>query len=62
MENIVHTELREFNDSINDCVVKFRSDAPQSTINALEFAGEWYEVREILRISGYTIIEIPSVN
>jgi len=57
MNDIPETYNRTYNDSINDCVVEFRSDAPQSTINALEFAGAWYEVREILRISGYTIIE-----
>lgn len=56
------TELRTYNDCINDVVVKFRSDAPQSTINALEFNGEWYVVREILRDWGYTVIEYPSVN
>jgi len=57
MNDIPETYNRTYKDVINDCVVEFRSDAPQSTINALEFAGEWYEVREILRSSGYTIIE-----
>jgi len=60
--NGIETYNRTYNDAINDCVVEFRSDAPQSTINALEFAGEWYEVREILRSTGYTIIENPSNN
>ena len=56
------TELRTYDDSINNVIVKFRSDAPQSTIDALEFNGEWYVVREILRDWGYTVIEYPSVN
>lgn len=57
MNTIPKTYKRNYNDSINDCFIEFRTDAPQSTINALEFAGEWYEIREILRISGYTVIE-----
>lgn len=60
--NIMATELRTYRDSINEITVKFRSDAPQSTINALEFNGEWYIVCEILRDWGYIVIESPSIN
>jgi len=56
------TELRTYHDSINEVVIKFRSDAPQSTIDALEFNGEWYVVREILRDWGYIVIEYPNNN
>jgi hypothetical protein len=56
------TELRTYHDTINEVVVKFRSDAPQSTIDALEFNGEWYIVREILRDWGYIVIEYPNNN
>lgn len=56
------TGIRIYNDSINDVVVKFHSNAPQSTIGALEFNGEWYIVREILRDLGYAVIEHSSNN
>ncbi|HLO91526.1 MAG TPA: hypothetical protein VK172_10220 [Lentimicrobium sp.] len=56
------TALRTYNDSINNVVVKFRSDASQRTINALEFNGEWYVVKEILKDWGYIVIEYPNTN
>lgn len=56
------TELRTYHDCINEVVVNFHSDAPQSTIDALEFNGEWYVVREILKDWGYTVIENSSNN
>ena len=42
------TQIRTYNDSINNVEVRFRSDAPQSTVTALEFNGEWYVVKHIL--------------
>jgi hypothetical protein len=56
------TQYRTYYDSINEVTVKFRSDAPQSTITALEFNGEWYVVREILRDWGYEVIEGVNLN
>lgn len=56
------TEPRIYNDPINDEVIYFHSDARQSTIDALDFNGEWYVVREILRNWGYIIIENPTKN
>jgi hypothetical protein len=56
------TEPRTYYDSINEVNVEFRSDAPQSTIDALEFNGEWYVVREILKDWGYQVYENVSVN
>lgn len=56
------TELRTYHDSINEIIVKFHSNAPQSTIDALEFNGEWYVVCEILRDWGYIVIEHPNNN
>jgi len=55
-------EPRTYNDCINEVVVNFHSDAPQSLINGLEFNGEWYVVCAILRDWGYTIIENISNN
>ena len=60
--NCIMTELRTYHDSINEVIIKFRSDAPQSTIDALEFNGEWYIVREILCDWGYIVIEYPNRN
>ena len=51
------TKPRTYYDCINEVVVNFYSDAPQSTIDALEFNGEWYVVREILKDWGYKVIE-----
>jgi hypothetical protein len=51
------TEPRTYHDTINEVVINFHSDAPQSTIDALEFNGEWYVVREILKDWGYKVIE-----
>lgn len=56
------TEPRTYHDTINDVVIDFHSDAPQSTIDALEFNGEWYVVREILKDWGYIVIESSSLN
>ena len=55
-------EPRTYHDEINEVTIKFNSDAKQSTIDALNFNGEWYVVREILRDWGYTVIENPSKN
>jgi hypothetical protein len=57
MENRKSNTLRTFNDSINERKVTFWSDAPQATIDALEFNGEWYVVKEILLDWGYIVIE-----
>jgi hypothetical protein len=56
------TEERTYYDCINEVTIKFRSNAPQRIIDALDFNGEWYVVREILRDWGYIVIENPSVN
>ena len=56
------TELRIFNDSFNNIVVKFRSDAPQHFVTALEFSGEWYVIKHILKDLGYVVIECPNEN
>lgn len=56
------TELRTYNDPINDTIINFNSDASQKLITSLEFNGEWYVVREILRDWGYVVIEHPSNN
>ena len=56
------TELRIFNDSFNNVVVKFRSDAPQSFVTGLEFSGEWYQVKHMIEDWGYTVIEYPNEN
>ena len=56
------TQYRTYYDCINEVTVKFRSDAPQSTITALEFNGEWFIVREILRDWGYEVIEGVNLN
>ena len=59
----IHDVIRcTFNDSINQRKVIFHSDAPQATIDALEFNGEWYVVKEILLDWGYKVIEHPIVN
>lgn len=55
-------ELRTYYDCINEVTIRFYSNAPQRTIDALEFNGEWYVVREILKDWGYEVIEYPSVN
>jgi hypothetical protein len=56
------THIRTYYDSINNVTVKFRSDAKQLTITALEFNGEWYIVKHILEDWGYTVIECPASN
>ena len=56
------TKLRIFNDSFNNVVVKFRSDAPQHFVTALEFSGEWYIVKHMIENWGYTVIECPNEN
>lgn len=56
------TEIRIYRDSINNVEVKFYSDASQKTVTALEFNGEWYVVREILRDWGYKVIEGINLN
>lgn len=53
-------EDRTYYDCINEITINFRSDVPQSTIDALEFNGEWYIVREILKDWGYKVIEISN--
>lgn len=58
----MNLELRKYNDSINEIIVEFHSDASQQTVTALECSGEWYEAREILRSHGYQIIENINVN
>jgi hypothetical protein len=52
------TDIRTYNDEINDVIIRFYSDAPQHTIDALSFNGEWYVVREILTKWGYKVVEI----
>lgn len=56
------TGIRTYNDSINNVEVRFRSDAPQHTVTALEFNGEWYIVKHILEDWGYVVIECPNSN
>jgi len=56
------TKPRTYNDSINNVVVKFRSDAPQDFVTALEFSGEWYVIKHILKDLGYVVIECPNEN
>lgn len=56
------TESRTYYDVINDVIINFHSDALQLTIDALEFNGEWYVVREILRNWGFSVIENQSKN
>ena len=51
-----------FNDSINEKKIRFYSDAPQSIIDALEFNGEWYVVKEILLDWGYKVVEYTDIN
>lgn len=56
------TKLLTYNDSINNVKVKFRSDAEQRLVTALEFSGEWYVVKHILEDLGYVVIECPNSN
>lgn len=55
-------ESRTYYDWINETTVKFQSDAPQKLITGLDFNGEWYVVREILRDFSYTVLEEFSMN
>lgn len=55
-------ESRTYYDSINDVTIEFLSNATQKFITGLEFNGEWYVVREILRDFGYTVVENISKN
>jgi hypothetical protein len=55
-------ESRTYYDWINDTTIKFQSNAPQKLITGLDFNGEWYVVREILRDFGYTVLEEFSMN
>jgi hypothetical protein len=55
-------EPRTYYDTINEATIHFQSDASQARINSLDFNGEWFVVREILRDWGYTVIENISLN
>lgn len=55
--NKTETTKKFFKD-VYDETYYFYSDASQETINALDFNGEWYIVKEILINWGYKIIEI----
>jgi len=55
-------ESRTYYDSINETTVEFHSNASQKFITGLEFNGEWYVVREILRDFGYIVVENFSEN
>lgn len=55
-------ESRTYYDCINETTVEFLSNATQKFITGLEFNGEWYVVREILRDFGYTVVENISKN
>ena len=55
-------ESRTYYDCINETTVEFLSNATQKFITSLEFNGEWYVVREILRDFGYTVVENISKN
>lgn len=46
-----------YKDAINECMIKFLSNASQDLINSLEFNGEWHIVKTILLDRGYKIIE-----
>ena len=62
MKNTKNIKQCTFNDSINERKVTFYSDAPQTTIDALEFNGEWCIVKEILLECGYQIIDNTILN
>jgi hypothetical protein len=47
---------------VNDTIIEFHSNAKQELITGLEFNGEWYVVREMLRDFGYTVLENYSKN
>ena len=55
-------ESRTYYDCINDVTIEFHSNASQKFITGLEFNGEWYVVRAILRDFGYTVLEDLSKN
>lgn len=55
-------ESRTYYDWINETTIKFQSNASQKLITGLDFNGEWYVVREILRDFGYTVLEEFSMN
>ena len=54
--------LCTYDDEINEEVISFYSDAPQKTIDALAFNGEWYVVKQILLDWGYKVIEPAIIN
>jgi hypothetical protein len=56
------THICVYHDWINDVDVKFRTDARQDFVTGLEFNGEWFIVREILRDWGYEVIEGVNLN
>lgn len=58
----MNIEPRTYYDCIDDVTIKFLSDAKQSTINALEFNGDWCVVRRILLDCGYKVIENTIAN
>lgn len=51
-------EERYYNDIMDDCTVKFYSDAEQKLITSLEFNGDWWTTKRILLDWGYTVIEL----
>jgi len=55
-------EARRYYDCINDTTIEFHSNAPQELVTGLEFNGDWYVVREMLRDFGYTVLESYSKN
>lgn len=59
MENLRKTY---FIDEINEETIFFFTNASESTIEALSFAGEWYHVKKGLILFGYTVIEEPVIN
>ena len=56
------TESRTYYDEINNETIHFKTNAKQSTIDALKFNGEWDDVRKILIEWGYTVVENPCNN
>jgi len=48
---------RIYNDSINEKQIEFQNDVSQDFIASLEFQGEWYVTKEMLRDWGYQVIE-----
>jgi hypothetical protein len=55
-------EKKIYYDCIEEESIEFFSDAPQHTVKALEFTGDWCIVRKILIGMGYTIMDKPNLN